>query len=225
MFSPSTILEVKATGYDMSWIPSPAPGIEISPAIMTPATGVTSRNLYFWSHWFSSRLGGTASAFHERRQPHPGNARFQNSASNSRGVPAGGATTSTAQTRLFTMISTASPTWRKSSSYSRTPSTPAFPFTRRTPGRSPTIWSLTRTPVQCLQGSIPPLTSGDTTVYKPTGFEPRIGLVWDILRNHKTLLKAHYGRYFEGTKTYNFAQMTPMFGRHLLCRRAGFGAP
>ena len=57
------------------------------------------------------------------------------------------------------------------------------------------------------RGSIPPL---NQTVFKPTAREPRIGFACDLFKNHKTVLKAHFGTYMEGTKTYYFAQMTPM---------------
>lgn len=33
------------------------------------------------------------------------------------------------------------------------------------------------------------------TVYKATGFMPRMGFTWDIFGDHKTALKAHYGKY------------------------------
>ena len=59
------------------------------------------------------------------------------------------------------------------------------------------------------RGSIPDLPQSDKTVYKPTGLEPRLGFVWDIFKTHNTVLKAHYGRYYEGTKTYYIDKMTP----------------
>lgn len=57
------------------------------------------------------------------------------------------------------------------------------------------------------RGSIPDLQ--DKLVYTPTALEPRIGFVWDIFKTHKTVLKAHYGRYYEGTKCYYIARLTP----------------
>jgi Carboxypeptidase regulatory-like domain len=57
------------------------------------------------------------------------------------------------------------------------------------------------------RGTVPNV---DETVWKPhMGLEPRLGLVWDILGNQKTVLKAHVGKYYEGTRSYNFWTMTP----------------
>lgn len=57
-----------------------------------------------------------------------------------------------------------------------------------------------------IRGSVPDL---GRTVYKPNNLEPRIGLVWDIAKDHKTVVKAHVGRYFEGSKSYYFSNMQP----------------
>jgi len=37
----------------------------------------------------------------------------------------------------------------------------------------------------------------DETLFKTSGFAPRIGITWDIFGDHKTALKVHYGRFFE----------------------------
>ncbi|MBN1223262.1 MAG: TonB-dependent receptor, partial [Candidatus Aminicenantes bacterium] len=39
--------------------------------------------------------------------------------------------------------------------------------------------------------------------------EPRIGLSWDILGTHKTVLKAHYGRFMENVKAYYISSLEP----------------
>lgn len=57
-----------------------------------------------------------------------------------------------------------------------------------------------------IRGSVPDL---KRTVYKPNNLEPRVGLVWDIAKDHKTVVKAHYGRYFEGSKSYYFSNLQP----------------
>ncbi len=50
----------------------------------------------------------------------------------------------------------------------------------------------------------------DETVWKPhMGIEPRLGLVWDITGTQKTVLKAHVGKYYDGTRSYNYWSMTP----------------
>ena len=57
------------------------------------------------------------------------------------------------------------------------------------------------------RGTVPNL---DETVWKPhMGLEPRLGLVWDITGSQRTVLKAHIGKYYEGTRSYNFWDMTP----------------
>jgi len=57
------------------------------------------------------------------------------------------------------------------------------------------------------RGTVPGI---DETVWKPhMGLEPRLGFAWDILGNQRTVLKAHVGRYYEGTRSYNFWNLTP----------------
>ncbi len=57
------------------------------------------------------------------------------------------------------------------------------------------------------RGKVPNL---DKTVWKPhMGLEPRLGLVWDITGNQTTVLKAHAGKYYDGTRSYNYWSMTP----------------
>lgn len=34
-------------------------------------------------------------------------------------------------------------------------------------------------------------------VFETTGFAPRLGITWDVFGDHKTALKAHYGRYYD----------------------------
>jgi len=57
------------------------------------------------------------------------------------------------------------------------------------------------------RGSVPGI---DGTVWKPhMGLEPRLGFVWDVLKNQKTVIKAHLGKYYEGTRSYNYWNLTP----------------
>ncbi len=57
------------------------------------------------------------------------------------------------------------------------------------------------------RGTVPNI---DETVWKPhMGLEPRLGLAWDISGKQTTVLKAHVGKYYEGTRSYNFWSMTP----------------
>jgi hypothetical protein len=46
--------------------------------------------------------------------------------------------------------------------------------------------------------------------FKPANtFEPRIGLTWDIMGDHSTAFKLHYGRYVESIKTSYFSKADP----------------
>ncbi len=57
------------------------------------------------------------------------------------------------------------------------------------------------------RGKVPNI---DETVWKPhMGIEPRLGLVWDITGKQTTVLKAHIGKYYDGTRSYNFWSLTP----------------
>jgi hypothetical protein len=62
-------------------------------------------------------------------------------------------------------------------------------------------------------------TAGD--VYSTTPVSPRLGLAWDVTKDHKTVLRAHYGRYHEafGTIEYQFtdtAGQTPQITARVL---------
>jgi hypothetical protein len=62
-------------------------------------------------------------------------------------------------------------------------------------------------------------TAGD--VYSTTPISPRLGLAWDVTSDHKTVVRAHYGRYHEafGTIEYQFtdtAGQTPQITARVL---------
>ena len=44
--------------------------------------------------------------------------------------------------------------------------------------------------------------NGTSTVYDPSFWDPRVGLVWDLLGNGRSAVKAHYGRYHNKAMTY-----------------------
>ena len=53
------------------------------------------------------------------------------------------------------------------------------------------------------RGTLP--TVGSSPIFKPQdSWEPRIGLTWDILGDHSTAFKIHYGRYYDSLKCAYF---------------------
>ncbi len=49
------------------------------------------------------------------------------------------------------------------------------------------------------------------TIYKPSGISPRIGFAFDLLGDNKTVLKAHYGRYYEALFAASFMMADPRY--------------
>ncbi len=49
------------------------------------------------------------------------------------------------------------------------------------------------------------------TVYKPTGLAPRIGFTFDLFGDRKTVLKAHYGHYYDAIFAMTIMQMDPRY--------------
>ncbi len=57
------------------------------------------------------------------------------------------------------------------------------------------------------RGKVPGI---EATVWKPhMGIEPRIGFAWDLFGTQKTVLKAHFGKYYDGVRSYNYWDMSP----------------
>ena len=58
----------------------------------------------------------------------------------------------------------------------------------------------------------------DDTVLKTNAFGPRIGFAFDLTGKSKTVLRGHYGRYFDGAKTTYFtllADRDPLYGAYI----------
>lgn len=49
------------------------------------------------------------------------------------------------------------------------------------------------------------------TIYKPSGISPRMGFAFDILGDKTTVLKAHYGRYYEALFAASFMMADPRY--------------
>jgi Carboxypeptidase regulatory-like domain/TonB dependent receptor len=59
----------------------------------------------------------------------------------------------------------------------------------------------------------------DETVFKTNAFGPRVGFAFDVAGNGKTVLRGHYGWYYDGAKSTYYdlldPQITPKFGVYL----------
>ncbi|HEY7465631.1 MAG TPA: TonB-dependent receptor [Dehalococcoidia bacterium] len=49
----------------------------------------------------------------------------------------------------------------------------------------------------------------DSDVYSNTNWAPRLGVAWDATGDHKTVLKAFWGRYYEGILQYQYYRLLP----------------
>ncbi len=77
------------------------------------------------------------------------------------------------------------------------------------------------------RGSVPE----QGTVLSTNPVAPRIGVAWDLTGNHKTVLRGHYGRYFDALlgNTYEFMDVSelcsqyhrPFADSERLCERVG----
>lgn len=210
MFSPSTIFDLKVTGYTMTWDSIPSSRNRSIAGHYDAVTGEVTKNLYFWSHWYSRRMGATASLSSSVDKFIIGSHDFKVGFEFERS-PGGGSYDYNGPDKVYYIDYNHQPYQAVKSVYKQGAINLRYSFYAQD------SWKITESFVlnpglrfDVYRGSVPDLKQADKTVYKPTAFEPRIGFVWDIFKDHKTLLKAHYGRYNEATKTYNFAQMTPM---------------
>jgi hypothetical protein len=203
-FSSNTIFEAKVSGYQLDWKSIPVSRDPNTPGHYDVVTGEYYVNSYWWSVFGNKKISGTASISHRLDGllgSHDLKAGFDMEISESWGKykPNGGV-------------------WYQD--YLHQPYLGIyFEFledgrSRRYTGYLQDSWKITDSLVinpglryGITTGEIP--MTGET-VYKPASLvEPRIGLVWDIFKDYRTVLKAHYGRYYEGTKTWYYTLMTP----------------
>jgi len=206
MFSPSTVFEIKADGYDMNWVMRPSSRNRDIAGHVDLITGVWSRNLYTQDDWYSSRVGTTASVSTILDKFIVGSHALKFGAEFER-ARGGGFEDFNGPDNVVYWDLDGSPYLAEKTGYVQDVTFLHFAFYAQD------SWKITENFVlnpglryNIYRGSIPPMKQ---TVYTPTGWEPRVGFVWDLFKDHKTVLKAHYGRYLEGTKTYAIAQMTP----------------
>ncbi len=51
----------------------------------------------------------------------------------------------------------------------------------------------------------------DETVYSVTNWAPRLGFAWDVTGDNRTVVKGHYGQYYDGIYFANFSAAVPGF--------------
>lgn len=195
-FSPNTILEMKFAGYTMSWHSIPTSRDRDTPGHIDLATNERYGNSYWWSLWKSRRLQATISLSHYVDNfwglSHDLKAGFEAERS------AGGGDVSLNGGFVYLDLNHQP---YLAQSFSMNEWAVNYRFTFYLQDSWNIIESLVLNPgfrFNIYRGEVP----GLGVVYKPTALEPRFGITWDIFKDHKTVFKAHIGRYNENTKTY-----------------------
>jgi hypothetical protein len=209
-FSPSTLFEMKLAGYKMKWDSIPSSRDRSITGHSDLATGEITENGYWWSNWKSNRYSGAASFSHNADKFLGGSHDFKMGVEFEKAEGGGTYDFNGPYGVVFYDFNHA-PYMAFKMTFKQ------WAVNYRTSLFAQDDWKIGESLVinpgirfNIYRGQIPDLKQADKTVYKPTGIEPRLGFAWDVLKNHKTVLKAHYGRYYEGTKTYYIANMTPM---------------
>jgi hypothetical protein len=212
-FSPNTIFEIRAAGYKMTQDYTPSSGDRDTPGHIDALTGAYSINNDFWARWESERASLTSSFSHNISNFIKGSHDLKIGIEIERARGGG--------THHLTGTGPGGVGGITYYDYDGQPDQ-AVSYTYRQWGvnwrytlYAQDDWKVTDSLVvnpgirYSMMRAIVPDLSQDS-VYSPKNFEPRLGFAWDISKDHKTVVKAHYGRYFEGSKTYFFGELTPM---------------
>ena len=201
-FSPQTILDLKFSGNYIinDYIPNSGRNL---PGHLDLDTGERSVNSSWWGYWTSSRYAFKASVSHYVENfvgAH--DLKFGLEVERARG---GGTSEATGGFTYWNL--SGEPYMANAWSYK------SDGINWRYTGYVQDSWKVSDSIVlnpglrfSMIRGSIPDL---GRTVYSPNNLEPRIGLVWDLDRSHRTAVKLHYGKYNEGTKSYYFSNLQP----------------
>lgn len=202
-FSPQTIVELKLAGNDMINDYIPNSGYDIS-GHYDLITGASSRNNTWGGHWYSKRYNFNTTFSHHvdsfLKTSHSLKLglEFEKATGGGTSDATGGMTYYDLEGDPYLAVS-----WTFKS----------MGVNWRYTGFVQDDWVISDSFVinpglrfSLIRGSIPDL---NRTVYKPNNLEPRIGMVWNVAGKQKTVFKAHYGRYYEGTKSYYFSRLQP----------------
>jgi hypothetical protein len=202
-FSPQTILDLKFAGNYIINDYIPNSGRDL-PAHYDLVTGLSSVNNDFWAYWTSSRYALNATLSHYVDDFIKGSHDFKFGVEVERAR--GGGTSDPTGGYTFWDLN-GEPFMAYEWSYK------SDGLNWRYTGFAQDDWKISESLVlnpglrfSLIRGSIPDLSK---TFYTPNNLEPRIGAVWDVAKDHKTVVKFHYGRYFEGSKSYYFSNLQP----------------
>ena len=203
-FSPSTILEIKGGGYSMNQGLSAENGDNETPSHYDMYTGARSGSFGITNMGNQSRMGISASltqSVEDLMGSHDFKVGLQFEHSK-------GTAEIKYNSDLFYYDYNGGPMYAENWHYKQSGTINQYSFYVQD------SWKISKSLVldpglryDIYNGSVPTKAG----VYTPKSLEPRIGLVWDVFPSHRTAVKAHYGRYNEGTKVYNFASLSPNY--------------
>jgi len=204
-FSSSTIFEMKFAGYTMEWHSVPHTRDADTPGHVDLVTGESWGNSSWWSLWKSNRLQASAGLSYYIDEL-AGSHDFKLGLNIGRSSGGGDVTLNGGFVYYdwngapYLAMSYAMNEWAVN-----------WLYTLYLQDDWKLTESLTINPgirFDMYRGYLPDYEGGEV-IYKPTALEPRLGFVWDVFPSHKTVVKAHYGRYNENTKSYYISQMQP----------------